>query len=141
MRKMTIKFDTETIRLMTLFENITGSSVKDCIVEENTVYFVVDEGKLGIAIGRNGNSVKNAESVINKVIKLYEFSNDLNRFVKNLIPKATGVTINNDGDRIVVEAKVEKSDRPMVIGRDAKNLKICKELLKRSHNVSDLIIR
>jgi len=138
---MAMTFDTETIRLMTLFENLTGVSVKDCLIEENVMHLIVEEGKLGIAIGKNGNSVKNAEGVMKKTIKLYEFSADLSKFVKNLIPKAVGVTINSDGDRIVVEVKVERNDRPMVIGRDGKNLKILKELLKRSHNVSDLIIR
>jgi N utilization substance protein A len=138
---MAMTFDTETIRLMTLFESLTGVSVKDCLVDEDVIYIIVEEGKLGIAIGRNGNSVKNAEEVMNKTIRLYEFSPDLSKFVKNLIPKAVGVAINNDGDRIVVEVRVERNDRPMVIGRDGKNLKTLKELLKRSHNVSDLIVR
>jgi len=138
---MSTTFDTETIRLMAIFENLTGASIKDCIVDENILYLVVDEGKIGIAIGRNGDSVKNAEGVLNKTIKLFEFSSDLTKFVKNLVPKAINVTVNNEDDKIVVEVKVDRSDRPMVIGRDAKNLKIFKELLKRSHNVSDLIIR
>jgi len=138
---MSTTFDTETIRLMAIFENLTGASIKDCIIDENILYLVVDEGKIGIAIGKNGDSVKNAESVLNKTIKLFEFSSDLTKFVKNLIPKAINVTVNNEDDKIVVEVKVDRSDRPMIIGRDAKNLKIFKELLKRSHNVSDLIIR
>lgn len=138
---MTMKFDTETIRLMILFENLTGAAVKDCIVDEDTICFVIEEGKLGIAIGKNGNSVKNAENMINKTIKLFEFSSDLSTFVKNIIPKATSVTINNDGDKVIIEIKVERNDRPLVIGRDGKNLKMFKELLKRSYNVSDLIIR
>jgi N utilization substance protein A len=138
---MTIKFDTETIRLMTLFENLTGTSVKDCLIDENTIYLVVGEGELGIAIGKNGNSVKNAENMMNKTIKLFEYSDDLSKFVKNLIPKVTSVTIHNQDDRVVIEVRVEKNDRAMVIGRNGKNLKIFKELLKRSHNVSDLIVR
>lgn len=138
---MSTTFDTETIRLMSIFENLTGASIKDCIVDENILYLVVDEGKIGIAIGRNGDSVKNAEGVLNKTIKLFEFSSDLTKFVKNLIPKAINVTVKNEDDKIIVEVKVDRSDRPMIIGRDAKNLKIFKELLKRSHNVNDLIIR
>ncbi|MEM5766410.1 MAG: NusA-like transcription termination signal-binding factor [Candidatus Aenigmatarchaeota archaeon] len=138
---MTIKFDTETIRIMTLFENLTGVTVRDCLIDENMVYLVVDEEKIGMAIGKNGNSVKNAEKVINKTIKLFAFSDNLDKFVKNLIQKANSVKINNENGKIVIEVGVEKNDRPMVIGREGKNLKILKELLRRSHNVSDLIIR
>jgi N utilization substance protein A len=138
---MVIKFDTEMIRLMTLFENLTGVPVKDCLIEENVVYFLVNEENVGIAIGKNGNSVKNVENVINKTVKIFGFSNDLNKFVKNLIPKAIDVKINNQEGKIIVEVSVEKSDRPVVIGREGKNLKILKEFLKRNHNVDDLIIR
>jgi N utilization substance protein A len=138
---MVIKFDTETIRLITLFENLTGVPAKDCLVEENVVYFLVDEENVGMAIGKNGNSVKNVENVINKTVKIFGFSNDLNKFIKNLVPKATDIKINDQEGKKIVEVSVEKSDRPIVIGREGKNLKILKELLKRNHNVDDLIIR
>lgn len=136
-----MRFDTETIRLMTLFENLTGVPVKDCLVEENTIYLLVEEENIGIAIGKNGNSVKNAENVMNKTIKIFGFSNDLKKFVKNLIPNTTGMKISDEEGKIVIEVSVEKNDRAMIIGREGKNLKILKELLKRSHGVSDLIIR
>jgi transcription antitermination factor NusA-like protein len=49
--------------------------------------------------------------------------------------------ISDEEGKIVIEVSVEKNDRAMIIGREGKNLKILKELLKRSHGVSDLIIR
>ena len=138
---MVVKFDTETLRLMTLFENLTGVPVKDCLVEDNIVYFLVNEENVGMAIGKNGNSVKNIENVINKTVKIFGFSSDLNKFVKNLIPRAIDIKINNQGGKTVVEVSVEKSDRPVIIGREGKNLKILKEFLRRNHNVDDLVIR
>ena len=73
---MTLTFDTETIRMITLFENLTDTIVKDCIVDNfnKTVYFVIEEGKIGMAIGRNGESVKHVESLIKKRVKIFEFS-------------------------------------------------------------------
>lgn len=138
---MTLTFDTETIRLMTLFENVTGAPVKDCLIENDTVYFIVDEGKIGIAIGKNGNSVKHAENLIGKTIKLFEYSKEPNKFVKNLIPQAVEIRIRNEDEQIIVEIRVEKNDRALVIGRDGKNLKLFKELLQRSHNVTELVVR
>ena len=138
---MTLTFDTETIRLMTLFENVTGAPVKDCLIENDTIYFIIEEGKVGIAIGKNGNSVKHAEKMVGKTIKLFEFSKELNKFVKNLIPQATEVRIRNENEKVIIEIRVEKKDRAVVIGRDGRNLKLFKELLQRSHKVNDLIIR
>lgn len=136
-------FDTETIRLMILFENITHAPVMDCVIDEasNTICFVIGNGTLGLAIGKNGNSVKRAEKITGKSIKLFEFSENLNKFVKGLIPQATEVEIKKESGEIVVEIKVQKKDRAFVIGRDGKNLKMYKELLKRSHHVGGLIVR
>ena len=138
---MTVKFDTETIRLITFFENFTGVSVKDCLVGDNCIYFIVEEGKVGIAIGRNGSSVKNVERMVGRSIKLFEFSNDLNVFVKKLIPQVNGIKIRDENGKVIVDIKVEKKNRALVIGRDGRNLKVFKKLLQRTHNVNELIIR
>jgi len=138
---MTVKFDTETIRLITFFENFTGVSVKDCLVGDNCIYFIVEEGKVGIAIGRNGNSVKNVERMVGRSIKLFEFSNDLNVFVKKLIPQVNGIKVRDENGKVIVDIKVEKKNRALVIGRDGRNLKVFKKLLQRTHNVNELIIR
>jgi N utilization substance protein A len=137
------RFDTETIRLMTLFENITGVPVKDCIndTDTNTVYFIVEEGKIGMAIGKNGNSVKHAEKIIGKTIKIFEFSNELSHFAKHLIPQAVEVKVTNENNKKIVEIKVEKKDRALVIGRDGKKLNLFKQLMQRTHGINDLIIR
>jgi len=140
---MTVKFDTETIRLINLFENISGAPVKDCLLDEenNTLYFIIDTGKVGIAIGKNGNSVKNAERAIGKSIKIYEFSDDVATFAKNLVPQCKEVKIRIQDGKTIVEIKVDTQDRAVVIGRDRKNLKVFKELLQRNHNVNDLVVR
>lgn len=140
---MEIKFDTETIRLITLFENLTGAPVKDCIVDNltNTVYLIIEEGKVGIAIGKNGNKIKKVEELVGKNIKVFEFSENLETFVKNIIPQVTSIKTKNENGKKIVEISVDKKDRPIVIGRDGKNLKIYKEILQRSYGIDDLIIR
>lgn len=139
---MTVTFDTETIRLITLFENITGAPVKDCLMDERgEIYFVVEEGKAGVAIGKNGNSVKHVENMIKKNIKIFEFSSDLSEFVKHLIPHVTEVKIRNESDKTVVEVRVERQSKALVIGRDGRNLKLYKELLGRNHGVNELLVK
>lgn len=140
---MQATFNTETLRIMTSFEEITGASVKDCLIDDetNTIYLVVKEGKIGIAIGKNGESVKRAEYAIKKNIKIFEFSADIASFVKNLIPKTNEINIRNEDGKIVVELRIDRNNKAVVIGRDGKNIKIFKELLQRNHNINDLIIK
>ncbi|MEM5801978.1 MAG: NusA-like transcription termination signal-binding factor [Candidatus Aenigmatarchaeota archaeon] len=140
---MEISFNTETIRMINFFENITGVKIKDCIIENetNTVYFVVEEGKIRLVIGKNGRIIKNLEEKIKKKIKVFEFSKDLPTFIKKLIPQAKEVRIKNENNNIVVEIEVNKKDRAIVIGRDKRNLKIYKTFLNRFYNVTDLIVK
>lgn len=140
---MVLRFDTNTIRLITLFENLTGAPVKDCLEdkESNSIYFIIEEGNLGVAIGKNGHSVKKAERIIGKTIRLFEFSKNITVFVKNMIPQSTDVKVKNKGSKIIVEVKVDKADKAVVIGRDGRNKTFYENLLKRNHQVDELIVR
>lgn len=139
---MKVEFDTEAIRLINLFENLTQVNVRDCLVdkETNTVYFIVEEKEAGIAIGKSGSKIKIIERLLNKRIKVFEYSRDLRKFVKNLIPSAINVEVHDGKERTVV-VSVDKVEKSVVIGRDERNLKIYKKLLQRSHRVKNLIVR
>jgi N utilization substance protein A len=138
-----LTLDTDKIRMITLFENVTKSRIKDCIMNDGggMVCFVVEEGKIGTAIGKDGRKVKRVEQMIGRNIKLFEFSSDISTFVKNMIPQTKAIKIRNENGRVIVEIKVEKKDRPFVIGRDKRNLNFYKNILQRNHDIDDLVVR
>lgn len=138
-----LMFDTDKIRMITLFENVTKAPIKDCMANDDgdMMCFVVEEGKIGMAIGRDGNSVRRVERMIGKNIKLFEFSKDIPTFVKNLIPQAKAIKIRNENGSVIVEIKVGKRDRPFVIGRAGRNLKFYKKVLQRNHNIDDIVVK
>jgi len=138
---LVIKFDTETIRLITLFENITGASVRDCIVNNDLVYYVVDEGKIGIIIGKNGSTIKNAEKIIKKKIKVFEYSKDPVEFVRRMIPQSKEIELIDIGDKKIIEIRVTKNYKPFVIGRGGKNIKIYRKILERNNKIDDIKIK
>jgi len=45
---MGIKYDTDTIKLINLFEKVSDVKVKDCLVNENII-FIVNKGYMGKA--------------------------------------------------------------------------------------------
>jgi N utilization substance protein A len=138
---MTITFTTETIRLLTLFENITNVPVRDCFIDNGVIYYIVKEGKIGLAIGKDGVSIKRVEKVIGKKVKVFEYSSDPETFVKNIIPQCKEINVINQDDKLIVEVKVSKNDRGFVIGRGGEKIKIYKEILKRVHNISDIQVK
>lgn len=138
---MTITFTTETIRLLTLFENVTNVPVRDCFINGDVIYYIVEEGKIGLAIGRNGSSIKNVEKAVGRKVKVFEYSSDPKRFVKNLIPQCKEVEVIDQNNKLTVEVKVDKKDRGFVIGRGGEKIKTYKEILKRVHNISDIRVK
>jgi len=138
---MTITFNTETIRLLTLFENMTNAPVRDCFTDNDVVYYIVEEGKIGLAIGKNGNSIKNVERVVGKKVKVFEYSRRPEKFIKNLIPQCKEINVIDNDGMIKIEIKVSRNDKGFVIGRGGEKIKIYKAILKRIHNISDIQVK
>ncbi len=81
---MKIKFNTDSMAYIALFESSTGAHVKDCLVEEHKLLFVVEEGHAGLAIGKNGTNVKKLQNATTKQIEILEFSKDPVKFAANV---------------------------------------------------------
>ncbi|MCD6496025.1 MAG: NusA-like transcription termination signal-binding factor [Candidatus Aenigmarchaeota archaeon] len=134
---MTIKLETQTIRDIGTFERMTKVHVKDCIRDDNCVYFMVESGKSGIAIGRNGSIIKNVSRVLGKTVKVFEFSEKPEEMVKSMIPSAKSVDVMNDSVNVTIPA----SDRSVVIGRNGRNIKVMKEFLNRHFKINYLRLK
>jgi N utilization substance protein A len=46
-----IKITSTEMRYIALFENITNVPVRDCFIDNGVIYYIVEEGKIGLAIG------------------------------------------------------------------------------------------
>jgi N utilization substance protein A len=134
---MTIKLQTQNIRDIAVFERVTKVHVKDCIRDENCVYFMIETGKAGLAIGKNGAVIKSVSRVLGKTVKVFEFAQDLETMVKNMIPTAKNVETGNGS----VTVTIPNSDRSVVIGRSGRNIKVMKEFLNRHFKINYLRLR
>jgi NusA-like KH domain protein len=126
-------FDNNTIRLMTAFENIAQTEIRDC-VSSDTIYFLVNTGKMARTIGKNGYNIKSAEKMLGKPIKVFEWSEDETEFVRNLIPKAQKIEI--DGNKAVVTLSSE--NRGSIIGKNGSNIKVIRMFLERNSSIKEL---
>lgn len=142
---MGIKISTDEIKYIGLFESMTGATVKDCIFEDNKnkIVYVVKEGDMGLAIGKNGTNAQRVKETLNKPIDILEYSDDPVKFIKNIIwpvkVKSIHVSERKDGKKIAV-LDINKKDKGLVIGKEGKNIDRIKNLLKRHHNLDDIMI-
>ena len=128
--------DNKIIQMIDLFQNLTGVNVVDC-VEDEELYFVVGEGQYGLAVGKNGMKIKNAERVFKKKIKVFEYSADLMTFIKNLVPEAEEITQNEKA----INIRIKQSAKAKVIGKSGRNIKILNEILKRHFEIETMKVK
>lgn len=131
-----VKFDSDSMKLIALFESMTGAKVKDCIVNEKVI-FIIEENDMGKAIGKNGIHIKKMERMMNKRIKLVEFSNDVVQFIKNLIYPIGISKIENEDGKVILFGK-DTSTRAMLIGRERQNINHLTEIVKRYFDVKEM---
>lgn len=134
---MSIKLATQNFRDIAVFERITKVHVKDCIRADTCVYFMIEPGKSGLAIGKNGLIAKKVGKVLGKPVKIFEFAPDVSAMLRNMIPSVKSIEVN--GDSLTIS--IPQSDRSVVIGRSGQNIKAMKEFLKRHFKINYLRLR
>lgn len=135
-----IRLGSEEIKYMTLFETLTGARVKDCVQIQNSMGFLINEGDMGLAIGKSGSNIEKVRKTIGKSIWVVEFSEDKIRFIKNLFQpiRVKQVRIHNFEDKRKAIVEVSKRDRQKAIGHDGVRIKIAKNLAKRQFGIEDI---
>lgn len=134
---MGVKLDTDHIRAVAIFEEISGVHVKDCIMDENSVYFLVETGKMGLAIGKNGVTIKAVEKALGKTVKIFEYADTAEGMLRNIIPNLKTIDIN--GDSIIIT--IPLNERSAVIGKNGRNIKAIREFLNRHFSIKNLKLK
>ena len=120
----------ETLGLMKLFENITHSRIKDCIIEPEKIIFIVQENELRQALGKGAENIRKLSEKFKKRAKIVEFKPNMLDYIKNFIhPLKVEEITENDG--IVTLKSSDMKTRGLLIGRAAKNLRSLEEYVKR----------
>jgi len=139
---MGVRLTSESIRYLTLFEGLTGASVKDCMIQDDKVIFVVKKGDMGVAIGKGGMNVEKMKELIGKRIEIVEHSEDPVEFIKNLFkPIRINVKLIEVKGKKVAQIYVNPQYKGLLIGKGGKNINKAKELARRHHEIEDIIIK
>jgi len=142
----TIKLTTDQIKLISLFQNVTRVTARDCIEDTklNRIIFVVNTGKMGLAIGKHGSNIKNLQNIIKRDIEIVEYVDDPATFLKNMLnPKhVSEVKLNNRPDgslqAIVI---VDEKKKGVVVGREGRNAEKARLLAKKYFEISSVLIQ
>jgi transcription termination/antitermination protein NusA len=125
-------FSEADMQAISFFEKATGTQVKDCLINGESAYFLVDNA--GAALGKNGSKIKQIQKQVKKRVKVFEFAEDVKQQVGKMIPEAKDIKV--DGTSVVVE--VPRESKAQVIGKDGANINKIRELLQRNHKVESV---
>ena len=140
-----IRFTSREMRYIALFESITGATAKDCVVDEdlNRIIFVVKEGDVGAAIGRQGKNIHLLERMTGKKHEIIEHSKSPAQFIKNALRPAQvqeiRITERADGKTIAV-VSVNPRDKGVAIGKNGRNAERIRFLAKRYFQIQNVSI-
>lgn len=134
-----VTYDTEMIRAINMFENITGVEALECVIDDDEAYFVVPEGKAGMAIGKGGEVIKKVQRKLDRDVKVYEYSDNIGKFLNNIVPvDIRGVDIDDEGEAKEVEIGVSRENKGRVVGKNGKKIDSIRQILSRTHNVDEV---
>ena len=132
----------DTLRYISLFENITKTHVRDCMEAEEKLVFVVDPGQANRAVGKAGEHVIRMKNTTGKNIQVVEYSDDPENFIRNVFYNYSvqSVVLENRGNIVHATVTVDPKVKGRAIGKNGRNLKIARDLVSRHHNVQSIIV-
>jgi len=140
-----IKLTSDQLGLMSIFQNMSGATVRDCIVDDKLgrLIFIINKGQMGLAIGKKGATIQNIERVVKKPVEVVEWSDDPVEMIRNCLdPRFVGEVRISDrldgtkGASVVVDPRKKGA----VLGRGGRNAEKARLVAKKYFGISNLQI-
>ena len=131
----------DEIQLIGLFESLTGAKVKDCLNDEHSITFIVEENEAGKAIGKNGAHVKRLGAQTKKNIKIIEFSPQLEQFLQNIVHPLQIASVKQDeikGKVVIIITPVDLTTRGYLIGHAGSTLRSYETIVKMYFPIDEI---
>jgi N utilization substance protein A len=137
-----IVLSNETVQYINLASKYSGASIRDCVVEDDRVIFIVEKGQLGIAIGSKAKNLEKLRMLFKKIVKFVEFDEDKTRFIQNLCKpyNVTKVTLEENDGTSVARIEVNPRDKSKLIGKGGRNINMIRKMAQRHHQIKDVQI-
>ncbi|MBA7515291.1 Transcription termination/antitermination protein NusA [subsurface metagenome] len=153
MLRKRIKLDRQSMELISLFNNISGAIIKDCLIFESPennseiIIFLVKKEDVGKAIGKAGEHVKDLMAKLQKKIDVIPWSENLEQFIqfilnttKNSIQVQNIEIKESRNEKKTVIISVRPQDRGKAIGKEGSMIRKIKLLVLRHFEFDNVII-
>jgi len=137
-----MKIDEETLQTISIFEKLVHCRARDAFFDpiQDRLVFIVYAGEIYRAIGKDGTNIKKLESTFKKKIKVVEWSDKKDKFIRNMCyPNNVSQVEILEDDTYIVHGATEQ-DRGLMIGKKAQNLRNLEKNLRRYFTIKEIKI-
>ncbi|HEY5539148.1 MAG TPA: NusA-like transcription termination signal-binding factor [Thermoplasmata archaeon] len=137
-----VTFTEDTLRYASLFQDVTRTTVMDCLDTTDRMVFVVRPGQIGRAIGKKGENVAKLRRLMGRDILVVEFSEVPETFIANVFRnyEVKKVEIEQRGDMKHATVTVSATLKGKAIGRGGRNLRIARDLISRHFPIESVSV-
>jgi len=132
-----ISFDTDMLKYMSLFENITRAKIKDCFFDRDKLVFLVQPGEMGKALGKNKTNIEKLKKLLKRKIKIVEHSPERLQFITNYLAPLRVKDIKEEGDIITITGPDTKT-KGLLIGVKAQNLRNLEKIVSKYFDIDEI---
>ena len=113
---------------------LTKSTALDCVIDDRfeRVIYVIQQGDMGLAIGKKGENIRRLQNVLGKRIEMVEYDEAPDTFIANIFKPAevTGIERTPENGPVHVLLK-RKNDLGIAIGKGGCNIEKARVLCRR----------
>ena len=140
---MTAVISNAELEAIRMLEQGTGALAKDVVFTPSAVVFVVKQGDLGKAIGRQGKNIWRLEKMFGRGVQFVEEATELRNFAANLFAPAQVLEVkqsNSAGGKKMVFVKVDAKNKGLAIGAKGEKINRARTMLQRHFGIDDVKI-
>lgn len=135
-----LKYDLTFIRYFNFFKTITGLDAKDCFALNDTIVFVAEKEKAGLAIGKGGRNIIALKNGLKKSVKIIEAADSPEEFVEHFVFPLKPISVTREGNKLSVKFASGR-DRRVLLSNNLSNLRQLKESVRRYFpDIEDIIV-
>lgn len=138
-----MKLGNAEILYINALSNVCGTNAKSCIIEGDSIIFLVKEDDVGKTIGKQGCNISALGRKLGKRVEVFAFAGNVGDFVRKAFPKISFAGFEEtDGEnsRKILLVALDSENRRALL-EDGRKLKRIKEIARRNYNIDDIIIK
>lgn len=138
-----MKLGNAEILYINALSNVCGTNAKSCMIEGDSIIFLVKEDEIGKTIGKHGCNISALSRKLGKKIEVFAFAENAGAFVRKAFPKISfgGFEESNSesGKRILL-AVLDSENKRALLG-EGRKLKRIKDVAKKNYNIDEIILK